>query len=72
MHAIDVLLPYCGDVELIKEATRSVVAQTRPSWRLTVIDDCYPDDEPAHWFASPTDSRITYQRNGTSLGANAN
>ena len=72
MHAIDVLLPYYGNVELMKEAVQSVVAQTNPNWRLTVIDDCYPDAEPARWFASQMDPRITYLRNGTNLGANAN
>ncbi|MCC3277707.1 glycosyltransferase [Arthrobacter sp. zg-Y40] len=72
MHAVDVLLPYYGDVELMKEAVRSVVGQSNPDWRLTVIDDRYPDEEPARWFANLADTRVTYLRNETNLGANAN
>lgn len=72
MHDMDVLLPYYGDVELMKEAVRSVIGQTNTTWRLTVIDDRYPDEEPARWFARLGDPRITYLRNETNLGANAN
>lgn len=72
METIDVMLPYYGDVELMKTAVRSVAAQDDPRWRLVVIDDAYPDAEPAAWFASLSDPRITYIRNETNLGARDN
>ena len=70
--AVDVTLPYYGDVDLMKRAVRSVLAQSMPGWRLTVVDDGYPDPEPARWFAAMTDPRIRYLRNETNLGANGN
>lgn len=72
METIDVLLPYYGDVEFLKKATNSVLVQDYPAWRLVVLDDAYPDDEPARWFASLTDPRVTYLHNGVNLGAAAN
>lgn len=71
-RVIDIMLPYYGDVDLMKAAVESVIAQTDPSWRLIVIDDGYPDPEPARWFGEKTDPRIVYQRNETNLGANGN
>lgn len=73
MHVeFDLLMPYYGDVELLKLAVRSVQAQTVRTWRLTVLDDCYPDPEPARWFATLEDPRITYVRHPQNLGANRN
>jgi glycosyltransferase involved in cell wall biosynthesis len=69
---IDVLLPYYGDVELMKIAVQSVLDQNYPHWRLVVVDDGYPDPEPARWFATITDPRVGYQRNTANLGANGN
>ncbi|MBO0909082.1 MULTISPECIES: glycosyltransferase family 2 protein [Arthrobacter] len=72
MPAVDILLPYYGDVDLMKAAVGSVFAQTREDWLLTVLDDAYPDPEPQRWFASLEDPRVTYLRNETNLGANGN
>jgi GT2 family glycosyltransferase len=72
MHAVDILLPYYGDVKLMKAAVDSVLSQTLGDWRLTVLDDAYPDPEPQRWFASLEDPRVTYLRNETNLGANGN
>lgn len=72
MNAVDILLPYYGDVDLMKAAARSVFAQTREDWHLTVLDDAYPDPEPRRWFESLEDPRVTYLRNSTNLGANGN
>ena len=66
------MFPYYGDVELMKQAARSVMGQQHQDWRLVVIDDGYPDPEPARWFAGISDPRVTYQRNGQNLGANGN
>lgn len=69
---VDVMLPYYGDVDQMKLAAQSVMSQQYQDWRLVVIDDGYPDPEPARWFASVEDSRVTYQRNEENLGANGN
>lgn len=69
---VDVMLPYYGDVDQMKLAARSVMSQQFQDWRLIVIDDGYPDDEPARWFASIEDPRVSYMRNEKNLGANGN
>lgn len=69
---VDVMLPYYGDVDQMKLAARSVMSQQYQDWRLVVIDDGYPDAEPARWFASIEDPRVSYQRNEQNLGANGN
>ncbi|HEY5484538.1 MAG TPA: glycosyltransferase family 2 protein [Propionibacteriaceae bacterium] len=69
---VDVLFPYYGDVTLMKEAVRSVLRQSYGDFRLIVVDDGYPDPSIPGWFESLGDSRISYERNETNLGANAN
>jgi len=70
--SIDVMLPYYGDVSLMKLAAQSVLDQTYEHFRLVVIDDGYPDPEPRRWFESLDDPRVTYLRNEKNLGANGN
>ena len=67
---VDILFPFYGDVAMMKEAVRSVLRQSNPDWRLIVVDDGYPDDSIPGWFDSLEDSRVTYMRNETNLGAN--
>jgi len=50
----------------------SVRAQRNPDWRLTVIDDCYPDESVPAWFAALEDDRIEYVRNEVNLGITEN
>ena len=69
---VDILFPFYGDVAMMKEAVRSVLRQSNPDWRLIVVDDGYPDDSIPGWFDSLEDSRVTYMRNKTNLGANGN
>jgi GT2 family glycosyltransferase len=71
---VDVLLPYYGDVAMMKQAVESVLGQTSPDWTLTVIDDGYPDDSIPGYFGAlvARDPRITYLRNEQNLGANGN
>lgn len=69
---VDVTLPYYGDVDLMKQAVRSVLGQSYPHWRLIVVDDGYPDPEPARWFGDLHDPRVVYRRNDANLGANEN
>ncbi len=70
---VDVMLPYYGDVDLMKQAVRSVLRQQFQDWRLFVVDDGFPDPEPGRWFAHDVDDpRVSYQRNEQNLGANGN
>ncbi|MEE3851519.1 glycosyltransferase family 2 protein [Gordonia sp. LSe1-13] len=69
---IDVMMPFYGDVGQFRQAVTSVLDQRDGDLRLVVIDDCYPDPEPAHWLASLTDPRVHYLRNETNLGVNGN
>src|SRR5665811_1698056 len=71
---VDVLLPYYGDVTMMKQAVESILGQTSPDWTLTVIDDGYPDESIPGYFGAlaARDPRITYVRNEKNLGANGN
>lgn len=69
---VDVMLPFYGDPELLRRAVRSVQEQDRTDWRLTVVDDGYPDDSIGPWFAGLGDDRVRYQRNPQRLGAQPN
>jgi glycosyltransferase involved in cell wall biosynthesis len=70
--SLEFMVPFYGDPALLKETVASVRAQTVPDWRLTVVDDGYPDDSVPGWFAALGDERVTYLRNETNLGANGN
>ncbi|MFN3601027.1 MAG: glycosyltransferase family 2 protein [Dietzia sp.] len=72
--AIDVMLPYYGDVGHFTKAVDSVLSQSYRDFRLVVVDDGYPDPEPARYMGEITarDERVTYQKNETTLGVNAN
>ncbi|WP_148575054.1 glycosyltransferase family 2 protein [Nocardioides caldifontis] len=68
---LDILMPFYGEIGLMQEAVRSILAQDHEGWRLTVVDDGTPGPV-AEWFGSLDDERVTYLRNETNLGANAN
>jgi glycosyltransferase involved in cell wall biosynthesis len=72
MTPIDIMLPFYGDVGLLQQTVRSVLSQDDPCWRLTVVDDGYPDDSLPGWFDKLGDARVQYLRNKVNLGANAN
>lgn len=69
--SIDILMPYYGDVPMMQESVRSVVAQSDPDWHLTVVDDGDAAGVP-EWFAALGDSRVTYLRNPKNLGISGN
>lgn len=69
---LEVCIPFWGEPALLFEAVESVRAQSDPDWRLTVVDDCYPDDAVATWFAALDDDRVRYLRNETNLGITDN
>jgi glycosyltransferase involved in cell wall biosynthesis len=70
--SIDIALPFYGDVDFMKQTVESVLRQSDADWRLLVVDDGYPDESLPGWFASLNDSRISYLRNESNLGANGN
>jgi len=71
---VDVLLPYYGDVAMMKQAVESILGQSNADWALTVIDDGYPDESIPDYFAvlAAQDPRLSYVRNDENLGANGN
>jgi len=69
---IDVLLPFYGDPQQLREAVNSVLAQTSPHWRLIVVDDCFPGERVQSWLEGLDDPRVVYRRNARNLGVNRN
>jgi glycosyltransferase involved in cell wall biosynthesis len=69
---LEILLPFYGRFDHFRLAVDSVLAQTDPDWRMTVVDDVYPDLAPGEWVQSLGDSRIRYIRNDVNLGVGKN
>ncbi|SPT53314.1 putative glycosyl transferase [Actinomyces bovis] len=69
---LDIMLPFWGEPHYLYETVQAVLGQTDPRWRLTVVDDCYPDPEVAKYFEALEDERITYVRNESNLGITQN
>ncbi|WP_130484986.1 glycosyltransferase family 2 protein [Microcella putealis] len=65
---LDIVMPFYGDERMFREAVESVMAQDDHRWRLTVIDDAYPDRAPGDWAASLTHSSIRFLRNSRNEG----
>lgn len=70
--ALDILLPFWGDPALLRETVGSVLAQRNGDWLLTVVDDAYPDESVAEWFAGLDDPRVRYVRKPVNEGITAN
>lgn len=71
MSRFEILLPYYGDVALMQDAVRSVLAQEGGDWRLTVVDDGREPGVP-EWFEQLADPRVRYFRNERNLGVTGN
>ncbi|MFJ3925661.1 glycosyltransferase family 2 protein [Streptomyces sp. NPDC090022] len=71
MVTFDFMLPYYGDVAMMQDAVRSVLAQTDPDFRLVVIDDGREPEVPG-WFEQLGDERVHYTRNEHNLGITKN
>jgi len=69
---LDIVMPFYGRFDHFRQAVESVVAQTSPDWRLTILDDVYPDLTPGAWAKSLDDPRITYIRNEANLRPSRN
>lgn len=66
------MVPFWGDPQMLYETVRSVQAQTDSDWLLTVVDDAYPDESVAEYFAGLDDERITYVRQAVNVGITDN
>ena len=69
---LDIFVPFWGPSGLLRETVRSVLAQRNGDWKLTVVDDAYPDESVSQFFAELDDPRVTYLRNPVNLGITAN
>jgi glycosyltransferase involved in cell wall biosynthesis len=70
--ALDILVPYWGDPDLMRETVDSVLSQDRDDWRLTVVDDAYPDRQVFEWLSGMDDARVTVVRHAANVGITAN
>lgn len=68
----DIFIPFWGDPDQLMQAVESVRAQTIRDWRLTVIDDCYPDETVGERVRALGDERIVYVRNEHNVGITEN
>lgn len=69
---LHLLVAYWGDPALLALTLDSVLAQTDPRWRVTVIDDDYPDPTAQQTWGNHPDERIDYVRNEVNLGVAGN
>lgn len=72
MTGVDLLVPAYHGTAVLSGLVSSVRAQTDPCWRLTIVDDAYPDDTLPRWAAALDDHRIRYVRNPVNLGLTRN
>lgn len=68
----EIFVPFWGEPALLFETIDSVRAQSVDDWSMTILDDCYPDESVAAYFASLDDPRVNYVRNETNLGITEN
>ncbi|MFT4232093.1 MAG: glycosyltransferase [Leucobacter sp.] len=69
---LDICIPHWGDPGYLREAVASVLAQSDPRWRLTVIDDATPGDEARIFLEGLGDDRIAYVKKTVNEGITAN
>jgi glycosyltransferase involved in cell wall biosynthesis len=69
---LDIFIPFWGEPDLLRACIHSVLEQRDPDWRLTVVDDCYPDPTVGPWVQAIDDERVRYVRNPTNLGITGN
>lgn len=70
--ALDIFIPYWGDVDYMKKAVDSVLAQNSGDWLLTVVDDAFPGDEVRRYVEAIDDRRISYIRKENNQGITEN
>ncbi len=67
---IHFVLPYVGDPAYLRLAVGSVLAQTDPRWRLTVVEDGPQGQGVSEWLGALDDERVTHVMNAVNLGIN--
>ena len=72
MHTLDIMLPFWGEPSYLFETVEAVRNQSVGGWKLTVVDDCYPDPQVGEYFSHLEDERVTYIRNENNLGITQN
>lgn len=70
--SIHFVVPYYLDPRFLIELVDSVREQTSDQWRLTIVDDRYPDTTAEEYVLGLGDPRIEYVRNERNLGATGN
>ena len=55
---LEILIPYYGRFDYLREAVESIHAQTDSNWELTVVDDGFPSTEAADYFSKLVDPKI--------------
>lgn len=65
---LHVLIPYWGDPALLDATMATVLSQTDPRWRVTIVDDGYPDPTAGETYGHHADARVDYVRNEVNLG----
>lgn len=69
---IDLCVPYWGDPEIFIRTIDSVLMQTDPAWRLTIVDDGYPGTAIEDHVRALGDPRVRYKRNPSNVGITEN
>lgn len=69
---LHVLIPYWGDPALLDATMATVLSQSDPRWRVTIVDDGYPDPTARQTYEHHADPRVSYVRNEVNLGIAGN
>jgi len=70
--ALQFQVPFYGDPALLRETVASVLAQTDPRWRMTIVEDGPRDDSVRNWLGGLDEPRIRYESNSKTLGVAGN
>lgn len=69
---LDIMIPYAGSVDLLRESVASVLRQSDPNWRLHVVEDGLQHESVAQWLESLADPRVRHVLNEHNLGVAKN
>jgi glycosyltransferase involved in cell wall biosynthesis len=67
-HSITIAIPFYRDLEYLRVAVESALAQERSDWRMIVCDDGAVEQGALELVTSFCDDRITYRRSSSHLG----
>lgn len=73
MTSHEFIIPFYGQPRYLHEAIARIRSLDHPDWRLTIVEDVYPDGAAVERdVLALGDDRIRYVRNEENLGVNAN